>query len=106
MNRHKHHTPPACWSLSVVLPILVASVTWLWTEATSGSGCVAGPGSPGRGGIAVLVLSVPCLIGWYANRRTGSATSGWGPMLVSTALAVPLVLFALLLWAGAHGCFS
>jgi hypothetical protein len=48
----------------------------------------------------------PWAIALYVWCTSRSLRNAWAPMLVTTLVAVPVVFFVLLFWAGAHQCFE
>lgn len=98
--------PVRTFWLAVVLPFVAAGVGSLWLEAAVRPGCSAGGGGPGRVGLALLVGAVAVAVGAYAWHRRRSALAIAVQVVFSLALAAVVMLFALLVWGAAHGCFN
>jgi hypothetical protein len=107
MNLRPRQSAPLRWLLAALLPVAVASVEYLWLEATtSGPGCTSGPGAPTLPSLGLLAFMAPWAIATYVWAATGSLRRAWAPMLVTIVLVVPLAVFVWFVWAAGHQCFE
>ena len=92
------------WLVAVGLPVVAAVVVKIWRDAAYLGGCRWASWNPGGDVIDLLLLTGPCLTGWWAYRTMRSVRFVWAPVLLSTALAFLFIGVSLFSDVGLRDC--